>query len=118
MPSKQSVGFIDSVQDVFQHFSDFEGRTKRPVFWWYALFYVLVLAACGVFDFVELSNGVTLAYVFSSIFAIVTLIPTLAVGIRRLRDTGENWQHIFWLLLPFLGLVITAIYWSKPSARK
>ena len=117
MARKQQTGFLESVQDTLTHYSDFEGRTKRAVFWWFVLFYALVLAVFNVFNFVYLGSDATLATVLSSIFGIVMLVPSLAVGVRRLRDSGEPWQQIFWLLLPFAGLIILCFLWAKPSAH-
>lgn len=112
---QQKLGFFGSVLYAFAHFSNFEGRTDRMTFWWYALFIVLVLAICDVFSFVKLSDAVALSQVLASIFALLTLVPSLAIGVRRLRDAGENWQQIYWLLLPFFGFIYLCYLWSKPS---
>ncbi|HUG51593.1 MAG TPA: hypothetical protein VLZ78_11410, partial [Terrimesophilobacter sp.] len=32
--------------------------------------------------------------------------PSLAVTVRRLRDAGYQWGHIFWLLLPVAGVIV------------
>jgi uncharacterized membrane protein YhaH (DUF805 family)/DNA-binding XRE family transcriptional regulator len=115
---QKPLGFFDSVKDAFSHFSDFEGRASRRVFWWYALFVVLAFALCDVFDFITFGGTVSLADVFASIFAIGTLIPSLAIGVRRLRDTGENWQQMYWLLLPVFGLLYLCYLWAKPSYKE
>lgn len=111
----QPMSFIDSIRDTFIRFSDFEGRTNRQTFWWYALFYVLILALCGIFDFVALQSETTLGTILASIFVIVTLVPSLAVGVRRLRDCGESWKQMLWLLLPFFGIVYVGMLWARPS---
>jgi len=116
--SKHQIGFSQAVLRAMQRYSDFEGRSTRPEFWWYALFYALALSLCAVFDFVELAPNTSLGSVLASIFAIVTLLPTLAVAIRRLRDSGDTWKNIFWLILPFAGIFILAAYWVRPTAAK
>lgn len=113
--SHDRPGFFASVGRVLRRYADFEGRATRAEFWWYMLFYVLVLSLCNVFAFIELAPGVTVASVLASLFAIVTLLPTLAVGVRRLRDAGLGWGQMWWLLLPFAGPIILAIYWARPT---
>jgi uncharacterized membrane protein YhaH (DUF805 family)/DNA-binding XRE family transcriptional regulator len=100
------LGFFESVSYAFRHFSDFEGTTRRRVFGWYAVFYVLVLAICSVFDFIKFSEGISLSHVLSSVFVIATLVPSLSIGVRRLRDAGENWQQMLWILVPFFRLLL------------
>lgn len=114
----QKITFVEAVRETFTRFSDFEGRTTKPAFWWYALFYVLVLAVCSVFDFVQLAENITLAYVLASVFVIATLIPSIAVGVRRLRDSGEGWRSMFWLLVPVFGLSYLCVLWLRPRTDK
>jgi uncharacterized membrane protein YhaH (DUF805 family) len=111
----KQVSFFEAVKRAFQRYSEFEGTSTRPEFWWYALFVVLALAICSTLNFAELSEGVTLGSVLGSVFSLATLLPTLAIGVRRFRDAGEGWGNIFWLFLPVAGVVIAAIYWAKPS---
>lgn len=112
---RQQVGFVEAVRLAFRRYADFAGRSTRAEFWWYLLFHVLVLSVCNVFTFVDLGSATTLGAVLSSLFTIATLLPFLAVTVRRLRDAGEGWGHVFWLLVPVGGLVILAIYLSRPS---
>lgn len=51
----------------------------------------------------------------ASLWVIGTMIPTLAVGVRRVRDAGRRWTELFWLLIPIAGLIVMAIRMSEPS---
>jgi len=108
-------GFFESVARALRHYADFDGRATRAEFWWYALFYTLVLSLCNVFSFAQLGPTATLGSVLAAIFAIITLLPTLAIGVRRLRDADESWGHLLWLLVPLAGPIILAVYWTRPS---
>jgi uncharacterized membrane protein YhaH (DUF805 family) len=108
-------GFFAAVGRALRHYSDFAGRATRAEFWWYALFTALAFSLCGVFNFVALAPGVTFGSVLAALFALGTLVPSLAVGVRRLRDAGQAWGHMLWLLVPIGGLVILAVYWTRPS---
>ncbi len=49
------------------------------------------------------------------IYSLATLIPSLAVGIRRLHDTGKSGWWIFISLIPFVGPIILLIFLVKDS---
>tara|TARA_Y100000739_G_scaffold163409_1_gene141552 strand:+ start:695 stop:1045 length:351 start_codon:yes stop_codon:yes gene_type:complete len=72
---------------------DFEGRTKRIDYWKI----ILVNFVLGIALF-KLSIDV-LYY----LFAIASICPSIAMNIRRIRDTGRQWQWIFIALVPLIG---------------
>ena len=109
------MNFADAIRAVIGKYAEFAGRATRPEFWWWILFTALVSAALSVFSVIPVGDEATLGGILSSLWAIATLLPTLAVGVRRLRDAGYDWRNIFWLLVPIAGLIVLAIYWSKPS---
>jgi uncharacterized membrane protein YhaH (DUF805 family) len=108
--------FQESIRTAFRKYAEFTGRATRPEFWWFFLFVALGEGVCNVFSGIPVTSGVTLGAILGNLFALAILLPFLAVGVRRLRDTGREWGHIFWLLLPLAGLIILAIFWSAPSA--
>jgi uncharacterized membrane protein YhaH (DUF805 family) len=48
-------------------------------------------------------------------WALAVLLPGLAVNVRRLRDAGYGWGHLFWLLIPLAGIIIIAVLCAQPS---
>jgi uncharacterized membrane protein YhaH (DUF805 family) len=49
-----------------------------------------------------------------AIFSLAVLLPQLAVGARRLHETGKSgWLQLL-LLLPIVGLVVLIIFWVQP----
>jgi len=88
------MDFQESIKQCFQKYADFNGRAKRPEYWWFALFCFVVSLALGVI-------GDTLSLAFS----LVTLLPSLAVGTRRLHDLNKSgWFQLLWLI-PILGWI-------------
>ncbi len=88
------MDFQESIKQCFQKYADFNGRAKRPEYWWFALFCFVVSLALGVI-------GDTLSLAFS----LVTLLPSLAVGTRRLHDLNKSgWLQLLWLI-PILGWI-------------
>lgn len=110
------MSFLDALRTVIAKYADFEGRAGRAEFWWWMLFIALGHAAFGVFSVIPVGvEGASLGSILTGLWTIATLLPTLAVGVRRLRDAEYTWQNIFWILVPIGGLIVLAIYWSKPS---
>lgn len=109
------MNFFDAIRTVFGKYADFEGRAARPEFWWWILFTALVGAALNVFSVVPVGEGSSIGAVLTGLWSIGTLLPTLAVMVRRLRDAGYAWTNVFWLLVPIGGLIVLAIYLAKPS---
>ena len=54
----------------------------------------------------------------TSVWQLAVLLPTLAVAVRRLRDAGSSWGHIFWIFLPVVGAIVLAVLCSQPSTTR
>jgi uncharacterized membrane protein YhaH (DUF805 family) len=50
--------------------------------------------------------------VFSGAYAIAILLPLLAVGARRLHDTGRSgWWLLMWVI-PIIGAIVLIVFWA------
>lgn len=108
--------FFESIRTVIRKYSDFTGTASRSEFWWWMLFDILVLAALGFIDPTTVGdNGTISGGVLGSVWNVATLLPTLAVLVRRLRDTGRRGTNVFWLLVPVAGLIIITLYAIAPG---
>ena len=100
----KTMTFHEAIRVCFIKYAEFNGRASRSEFWWFALFITLV---GGALEY--LSQNLT------AIFLIAVLLPLLAAGTRRLRDSGKSaWWQLF-LLAP-LGIVIVGFLWTLPPA--
>jgi uncharacterized membrane protein YhaH (DUF805 family) len=111
--------FPQSIRSGFRRYADFSGTATRSEFWWWILFVTLVGAALAAlpvptFAFVD---GVPLeAPTLTPVWQIAVLVPTLAVTIRRLREAGSSWGHIFWVLLPVAGAIVLIVLCAQRAA--
>lgn len=79
-------------------YADFSGRARRKEYWMFALSAVIVSIALTIVDaFIGFP-------ILSSLFSLGIIVPSLAVGVRRLHDTGRS---AWWLLFAFVPLVGT-----------
>ncbi|MBF0421132.1 MAG: DUF805 domain-containing protein [Magnetococcales bacterium] len=100
----------------------FNGRSRRKEYWYFSLFGMLLLLSLSVVDFYigtfDAEAGIGL---LGGGYAIATLLPSLAVMVRRLHDTGRSgwWSLIF--LIPLLGPIVIIIFLvqnSKPGENQ
>jgi len=92
-------------------YADFNGRARRKEYWMFILFYFLLTIVIAILD---IALGTT---IFSVIFALLLLIPSISVAARRLHDTNRTgwWQLI--AIVPLIGLFIL-IYFLIQDSRK
>ena len=100
--------FSESVKSFWSNYSKFKGRARRSEYWWIQLFLVLTNLAVAAIDLV-LMNGDVERFIANGgggivglIWILVTIVPALAVLVRRLHDTGKSG---WWALIGFVPLV-------------
>ena len=99
--------FKDAISTCFRKYADFSGRARRSEYWY---FWLLNLIVAFVLTIV-LGEGSLIA----SLYSLVTLVPGLAVGWRRMHDIGKSGAWIFLSLVPLVGAIIVIIWLAKDS---
>ena len=90
-----SADLINAVKDAFSRFIDFTGVSTRPQFWYYILTTAIASAVVNLAFGKNGQNALTL----------ITLLPTIAVSIRRMHDVGKSGWFI---LIPIYNIVLLA----------
>ncbi len=95
------MGFGEAVRSGFAKYATFSGRASRSEYWWWWLFSVLVVGAAVVLIVLGRSSDGTSAigavgWVLYVVAVIGLIVPSLAVLVRRLHDTGRSgwWYFI------------------------
>lgn len=112
--------FGNAVIGFFVNFANFKGRTNRRDYWLAILFVVLVDQALSIiFADQAISETSPLATMFNlgqMAWNLLVLIPCLAVGARRLQDSGRSAMNLFWLALWVIGWVYLLYLLVQPSS--
>lgn len=92
---------------VLKNYVNFKGRARRKEYWMFTLITTLIAICISI---AELPFNTELG---SNIYAFATLLPTLAVSIRRLHDIGKSG---WWAVIPMLLLTILIVLMEFTSA--
>ncbi len=93
----------------WKKFAEFSGRARRKEFWMFILFNLIVSI---VLTLVDNMLGIMM---LGSIYSLAVLIPSLAIGARRLHDTGRSgwWQLLYFL--PVIGFIVLIVFFVQDS---
>lgn len=86
--------FVESIKTCFGKYATFTGRATRSEYWWWVLLN-FVLSFIPVVNF---------------IWGLATLIPSLAVGARRLHDIGKSGWFQLLALVPIANLYLIYLF--------
>ena len=111
-----------------KHYADFSGRARRREFWswtlivWILLFVLMYLdSALGLGGTAtSYRNGNSVGFnmsggLLSALFGLATLVPNLAVSVRRLHDTGKSGWFLLFLLVPLFGWAYLLYLYVQPG---
>ena len=105
-PSKSPWGYF--MYALTENYANFEGRARRSEYWWFTLINagmaIVILFLVGIVVASNESAAPIVVVVF--LWLIATIIPSLAVAVRRLHDTNKSGWLLLLQLVPFGGLVI------------
>lgn len=95
------------VDTLKNRYAQFTGRASRHEYWMFVLAYILAYVAAGVVSAVSDTIGGLLMIVIG----LGVLIPSLALGFRRLHDIDKS---AWWLLIAFIPIIggLVLLYFS------
>ena len=85
---------MDAVKLFFGNYANFSGRSRRSEYFWIILFNWLVSFALGF----VLSGAPDIYMMLSGVYSLATLVPGLALAVRRLHDVGKKGTYLLWCL--------------------
>jgi len=82
---------------VLQNYAKFSGRARRSEYWYFFLFNLIATILLGI------AGGLMRTTILSNIYSLAVLIPSIAVGVRRMHDLGKSG---WFLLIPIYNLIL------------
>ena len=101
--------------EVLKKYAMFNGRARRKEYWMFFLFNIIILFILGL---VEGFAGIAPESgqgVLATLYMAAVLLPSLAVGARRLHDIDRSgwWQVI--ASVPIIGAVVLLVFMVQDS---
>ena len=121
---------LESYKNFWKKYVDFESCATRTEWWWvqlcnFIVFLVLALLALPGFFMSMVSEDISITLGIMTIvgvgliifYFLATLIPSIALNVRRLRDAGYHWAMIFINFVPYVGSIAVFVLLQMPSKR-
>ncbi len=103
--------------EVLRKYAVFAGRARRREFWMFTLVNVLISIALGIIDAILGTTYGAGSGVLQTIYSLAVLIPSLAVGVRRLHDTGRSGWWLLIGLVPCVGFIVLLVFFVSEGHR-
>lgn len=107
---------------VLKKYAVFSGRAQRSEYWYFILFNLIFSIVLAVVD------GLTGSFseeagmgLLGGVYALAVFLPTLAVSVRRLHDTGRNGWWMLIVFVPIIGFIVLLVFMvsdSKPEENE
>ena len=107
------MALIGNYIRAFQKYAEFSGRATRSEYW---LFQIVNLVIIAVLFFVAFQTGWnTSVFVVIALYALASLLPRMALAMRRLHDTGRSGIWLLFYAIPLFGMVILLFMYAGDS---
>ena len=103
MPSP-SIGMGEAFKLYFKRYADFSGRSRRSEYWWATLAISLISYAIAF-----------VIPMLSTVWMLATLVPSLAMCVRRLHDIGKSGWWYLLICIPLVGSIILLVWYCQDS---
>ena len=101
---RETVGMVEATRLFFTRYTDFQGRSRRSEYWW-AYLSILILTTIAT----VIHGGL------ATIFQLVTIVPSIAIAVRRLHDIGKSgWWYLI-LCIPAVGVILMLVWMCTDS---
>jgi uncharacterized membrane protein YhaH (DUF805 family) len=86
---------------ILEKYADFSGRAPRAEYWWFALAMIIAYVVLSIVESIIGINHMVFGIYgpLTALLWLATIVPSIAVGIRRLHDTSRTG---WWILLPIV----------------
>lgn len=103
---------VEAYKKFWRQYADFKGRTSRADFWWWFLANYLIGM---IFSFLMIMDNEGIGVILYGIYSVAILIPSLAIGVRRLHDIDKSgWWYLI-TFAPCVGAIVLFVFWCLPG---
>ena len=95
---------VDWAKRPLEKYADFSGRAPRAEYWWFFLALIVTYIVINIIESIVGINRMVLGVYgpLALLLWLATLVPSLAVGVRRLHDTNRSGWLILLPIVPYV----------------
>jgi uncharacterized membrane protein YhaH (DUF805 family) len=115
------MGFGEALKSFWTNYANFKGRARRSEYWFIQLFLIVTNLAAAIIDFVLLGSDVDRFIanggggLVGLVWILATIVPALAVLVRRLHDTSRSGWWALIGLVPVVGGIVILVFTVQDS---
>lgn len=106
---------------VFKNYANFTGRARRAEYWYYVLGNALLIIPFYILGIVGMSSDnvgfSSLGFAVYGLVLLGTIIPSLAVTVRRLHDLNKSGWYYFIGFIPLIGGIVLLVWFFTDGNR-
>lgn len=111
---------IKAYVNFWKNYANFNGRSRRADYWWAMLCQMIIMMILSMGGVVQLMTamiagqtpsavGIILVLVYV-IFSLASLVPSIAIIVRRLHDIGKSGWWYFIAFVPMVGAILLLVF--------
>ena len=101
---------------VLDNYANFSGRARRAEYWWFVLANLTVYIVLSILADI-LARVADIFSVLPIVYYLAVLVPSIAVGVRRLHDIGKPGVWLLLAFIPLIGGIILFVWFARDSDR-
>lgn len=111
---------VEATKEFFTKYATFKGRTTRKNFW-FAVLGIFIISfllgiVCGILQGITGSESIT--SIVTLIWELALIVPSIAIGVRRLHDINKSGWWYFISFVPFVGSIILLVFYCLPAVNE
>jgi uncharacterized membrane protein YhaH (DUF805 family) len=115
------MSFGAALSSFWSNYATFAGRARRSEYWFIQLFLILTNLAAAAIDLVLMDGDVDQFIanggggIVGLVWLVATIVPALAVLVRRLHDTNRSGWWALIGLIPVVGAIVLLVFTVQDS---
>lgn len=111
--AEEQFNMIDWFVKGLKNYTNFTGRARRKEYWFFILSQFIILVVLQILD-----NLIGTNYIFYAIGVLALFLPSIAVTVRRLHDTGRSGWWYWIALIPIVGAILLLVWLATETKQE
>ncbi len=103
--------FIGALKDGLSRYVDFRTRSNRPQYWYFFLWTLIIGLLSSILDSILGTGTAEGGGIINGLSSLALLLPSLAVAVRRLHDTGRTGWWLLLIIVPIIGWIVLLVFY-------